>query len=138
MDSYPTPPGAAHEERMNPGFIKVHAGPVHVFTQAHDELFHCHPFDFTSHIIEGSYTEELLLRRSDGTYYVQTVERLAGTSHKMPAAVPHRLVGLPSGFCVTKADYGPTVRKSGEYLLRPDGKLLHRYWDEKEFRAFAP
>jgi hypothetical protein len=137
LASYPTPPGALRDERMNDGFLKLHPGaPVHIFTEARDERFHCHPFNFKTHIAVNSYVEELLLRRDDGTYYVQRVHRKEGTTHEMPAAVPHRLVELPEGFCITRAEYGESFRVSGEYLLQPDGSLLHRYWNEPDWHTW--
>ncbi len=138
LESYPTPPGLLHEEWMNAGFLKLHPGPpVHVFTEARDEHFHCHPFPFTSHVGLGCYDEEVLLQRPDGTYYVKVYHRAAGTSHDMPAAAPHRLVALPDGVCITRCEYGPTERKSGEYILLDDGSLLHKHWDEEIWQPFA-
>lgn len=133
MQSYPTPGHLIGLERMNPGFVKLHPGaPVHVFTEATDEEYHDHPFDFLTHIIAGSYTEEVLLPVGIG-YEVQQFHRQAGTSHAVKAGTIHRITSLPEGFCVTRAQYGPAQRKPGFYQLREDG-LWHRYWDEHEYR----
>lgn len=134
--SYPTPPGAALEERMSAGFVKLHPGaPVHVFTEAADEFFHSHPFNFTSHVIAGSYTEEILLPHADGTCHIETVHRAAGTSHHVLATTVHRVTGLPEGFCVTRAEYGPTTQTPGFYALRPHG-IYHRFWNEEAWHAW--
>lgn len=131
MNSYPTPAGAAHEERMSPGFLKLHPGaPVHVFTACEDEFFHDHPWPFTSHIAAGSYTEDLLVPQPDGTYQVESFLRAAGTSHHVPDGAIHKLTGLPEGFCVTRAEYGAGQRTPGFYRLLPSGHLEHRYWNE--------
>lgn len=132
MQSYPTPIEAVGIERMNGGFVKLHPGPpVHIFTEAADEQYHDHPFNFTSHIVAGSYTEEVLHIHGMG-YHVETFHRQAGTSHEVQAGTIHRITGLPDGFCVSRAEYGPTVRKPGFYELREDG-LYHRYHDSQEW-----
>lgn len=136
--SYPTPAGAAHSERMNHGFLKLHPGaPVHVFTECHDAEFHTHPFTFTTHIVAGGYTEEVLVRQPDGRWQVLTLERRPGTSHDMPVGVAHRLTGLLDGpVCVTRCEYGLTTQKAG--FVRPalNGQWQHRYWDETEWREW--
>lgn len=134
MYSYPTPAGAAHEERMNDGFLKLHPGaPVHVFKHCHDEHFHTHPFPFTTHIVEVGYREEVLVVQPDGTNQIVTLDRLPGTSHDMPLDLPHRLVGLLSeGVGITRCEYGPNQQKPGFVRLLPDGRAEHRYHDEPD------
>lgn len=123
------------QERMSAGFIKLHPGPlpVHVFTRCEDIWFHDHPFSFISHVVAGSYVEEILVANPDGSYRVETRTRLPGTSHQVEATTIHRLIELPDGFCVTRVEYGPSVQTPGFYELR-DGELYHRYWHETEWR----
>lgn len=134
MHSYPTP-DTVGIERMNDGFVKVHHGPVHIFTDARDEEFHDHPFDFTTHIVAGGYTEEVLVWNGSA-YEVNSHHRGAGTSHQVTAGTIHRITGLPQGFCVTRAEYGQTVRTPGFYQLR-EGVLYHRFWNQPEYQPLA-
>lgn len=126
MLSHPTPPGAAHEERMSPGFLKLHPGPpVHVFTKAEDREFHDHPFPLLIHVVAGSYIEHQLVATGQG-YRTQTHHRQAGHSHEIAAGTIHMITALPEGFCVTRATYGEKEREPGFYELRA-GQLFHRY-----------
>jgi hypothetical protein len=131
MYSYPTPAEAANVEWMNGNFLKLHPGaPVHYFKDCRDEHYHTHPFAFTTHIIEGGYREEILVAAPDGTWVVNTLERRPGTSHEMPLGLPHKLIGLLDGPCITRCEYGPALQKPGFCRLDEWGYMLHRYWDE--------
>jgi hypothetical protein len=135
MQSYPTPAGAANEERMSPGFLKLHPGPpVHVFTRAEDREFHDHPFPLRIHVMAGSYIEQQLVADDEGCH-IETYHRQAGHSHEIAAGTMHMITELPEGFCVTRAEYGPKEREPGFYEARPDG-LYHRYWHESEWQRW--
>lgn len=137
MQSYPTPPEAIHVEQMGPHFTKVHlpGGPVHIFTEPDTGPAHDHPWPLTTHILAGGYVEEEFVLHADGTHSVITHERRPGTSHQVQAGTVHRIVALPAGFCVTRAEPGPKQQEPGFYEFRPDG-TYHRYWYEPEYQRW--
>lgn len=139
LQSFTTLPDAARTERMNGDFLKLHPGAViHYFTDARDELYHDHPFAFTTHVILGGYREEVITPQADGSWCVNVFERRPGTSHKMPAGLPHRLTALLDGPCITRCEYGPTVQRTGFYQFDERGQLLHRFWDEHNWNVCNP
>ena len=137
MLSYPTPAHVVHTERLSDGFLKLHLpdGPLHIFTQPDLGYPHDHPWPFTTHIIEGGYTEEVYTLHADGTHSMQVIERRPGTSHKVLASTVHRIVSLPAGFCVTQVRPGLMERTSGFYDFRPDG-IYHRLWHEADWHPY--
>ena len=140
IQSYPTPPAIARTEWVNGNFLKLHPGPpVHYFLDCKDTDYHTHPWVFESHIILGGYREEVVLHQPDGSWLVETIDRLPGTSHRMPADVPHKLIGLLDGPCMTRCEYFERVagERWGICRFDEDGQLLHRYSDEKEWHLFA-
>ena len=137
MQSYPTPPQAANIEWMNESFLKLHPGAViHYFKECRDDEYHTHPFSFTTHIIEGGYREEVLVKGLSGKWEIVILERHPGTSHTMPVNMPHKLTGLLNGPCITRCEYGLTVQKPGFCRFAENGTLLHRFWDQNEWHPY--
>ena len=139
MISYPTPDNAANIEWMSGNFLKLHPGaPVHYFRECSDPEYHTHPFPFTTHIVEGGYIEEVLLPNMNGGWDIETFERHPGTSHHMPLGIPHKLIKLLNGPCITRCEYGPSTHTPGFCRFGGDGILLHRYHNESEWKPYNP
>ncbi|RYF78881.1 MAG: hypothetical protein EOO39_00235 [Cytophagaceae bacterium] len=136
IQSHPTPPELARAEVVNEGFVKLHPGPpIHVFTKMVDKHFHTHPFDFQTAIVMGAYVEEVLVPMPDGSWKLIVCERVTGTTHRMPAGLPHRLVGLVDGeVCITRCEYFERTEGERWSICRFDeqGILLHRFAYEAE------
>ncbi len=117
-------------ERMNAGFEKWHVEglPIgcsfHSFTLPDDGDPHDHPWAFSSHILSGSYVEDVYAL--DGT--VVRFRRCAGTVHQVPATRIHRIVQLPQGPCLTLVRAGPWEREPR--FWRFDGEARSRQWNE--------
>jgi hypothetical protein len=137
MNSFPTPDYVAPVEHMGPHFTKIHfpTGPLHIFTQPDTGDAHDHPWSFTTHVRLGGYVEEVYTPQSDGTVKMEVIERKPGTSHVVKADTIHRIISLPSGFCITQVEPGIPERKSGFYRFGENG-ISHRYWDEHEFKPW--
>lgn len=139
MQSTPTNYEGSNFERMNDSFVKLHASDkiVHIFSGQHrDEHWHDHNFRIDVDIIAGSYTEEVLVPHADGSHHVEHYLRVAGTSHTILASTAHRITGLPEGFCVTQAKYGPNEKTPGFYEVRPEG-IVRRNWNEADWRPLS-
>ena len=137
MISFPTPDNAAKIEHINNGFVKLHPGPpVHYFTRCDDDMFHTHKWNFLSHIVVGGYREEVLVPQPDGSWQVQTFDRLPGTSHVMPAGLPHKLIALLDGPCITRCEYTASFQEFG-FCRFENGVLLHRFHNQPDWKPYT-
>ena len=128
----------AWSEFLNPDFEKFHLhhegqhlASLHRFTAPDLSDPHDHPWDFTSHVLRGGYVEEIFTLYPDGSVIGETVERRAGTSHRVKATTIHRIVRLLGPDCWTIIVAGPPVRETLFWRFGKAGVLVRR-WDEDE------
>lgn len=126
-------------EIMSPAFEKWHIRgigadnkAIHKFTAPDTGYAHNHPFSFTTHILEGSYVEEVYYYDTFTKQYKhRTVWRHEGTSHKVFHDTIHRIIRLPQGSCTTICTYGEWKEGSGFYKFE-DGKAYYKDWNETD------
>lgn len=88
---------------------------LHYLERPDEGAPHCHPVDFTSHVIKGSYVERIWHLRQ-GEYKVEHVLREPGqTPHLISAERIHSIVALPQGECWTLVFSGPVIRQWQHY-----------------------
>jgi len=105
---------------------------LHVFTQPDNGYAHNHPFDFTTHILEGSYIEEVWhISKDTGKYFSVEIERKAGTMHKVHANTIHLITEIPQGKCITLCTYGEWKQQPGFYKFE-NGKAYYKQWNETD------
>lgn len=127
-------------ERMNNVFSKYHVhglpveGSFNHFTGVEAGI-HCHPFDFTSHVLSGGYKEKVYRLYGKGVWGYEIIHRNPGTSHFVEAATIHEIIDLPEGECVTFITHGKHTRKSYEWKFEESG-IWVREWNEKEFKKY--
>lgn len=130
---------ALRTERMSDFFTKYHidglpfAAVLHHFTAPDTGDPHDHPFGFRSIVLSGGYVEAVYLPNGD----VFTCRREAGHSFEIEASHVHRIIDLPEGECWTLIIPGQHERTPGFYRFE-NGKVLHRLWNEREFRVLIP
>lgn len=134
-------------ERMHDDFIKYHLNAnlqypwpfnavVHSFTAPDTGDAHDHPWGFTSHILYGSYVEEVFtINEEDGTWSREVITRRAGTVHHVTAKHIHRIIALPEGECYTIILPGEPEQKSGFWKFEGDN-ILYRPWDSPNFGRY--
>lgn len=126
-------------ERMNGFFEKFHVvgapfdAVFHRFTGVEHGFPHDHPFPFQSHVLKGSYVEEIYTL--DGK--VTRVTRKAGDCFQVPAGRIHKIVELPEGECWTLMLPGEREQVSGFYEFQDGGKILHRRWNETTWKEIS-
>jgi hypothetical protein len=122
-----------HHERMNDQFEKWHIlglpfeCAIHHFTGPDQGDPHDHPFNFTSHILAGGYTEEVF----SPTGAAALVYRHPGTAHQVRATHIHRIIDLPLGDCWTLILAGPHERET-RFWRFSDG-IQSRAWHESDW-----
>lgn len=102
---------------------------VHEFTAPDTGLPHCHPFDFTSHVLHGSYIEEQYYLHTDGNYFRTEILREAGESFEVKAETIHRIIELPQGSCTTIITPGEW-KKHAMFWKFENGKVYNRICHE--------
>ncbi|MET0365169.1 MAG: hypothetical protein ABW169_11005 [Sphingobium sp.] len=121
-------------EMMSPTFTKWHLGngaAIHRFTGT-DTEFHDHPWGFSSTILAGGYTEEVIVRSDDGRHHIERYDRVPGETFRIEARHIHRIVHLRDGACWTlvQADNaGVHIRQTRFWRFTPAG-LQSRLWSE--------
>ena len=103
---------------------------MHKFTAPDQGYPHCHPFGFTTHILQGSYVE-LIYNKANGNY--MEMEREQGTSHFVPARLIHKIIDLPEGECWTIIT-PQAWEKEPCFWKFEDGVAYKRQWNEKKFK----
>ena len=102
-------------EAMSGAFTKIHVRDapsnfiLHEFHARDEGDAHDHPFSIDVTVLRGGYVEE----RFDRCGNSHTIERKAGDSFTIPHDAIHRIIGLPTGYCMTLATYGPWVQEPG-------------------------
>ncbi len=124
------------EEKMNDVFTKYHVRGLprdivlHHFTGLDNENPHDHPYTFHSLILVGGYIERIYFL--DGGSI--DVNRKEDDFFEVKADTIHQILEFPAGECWTLILPGPKEKKSGFYQMGEE--VLHRYWDETEFKPF--
>lgn len=132
------------KEVLNDTFTKYHIdglpfeAALHHFTGCNpNEDPHDHPWGFTSHVLTGGYVEEYFHIEKSG-WSVHTVSRNAGTVHHLPANWIHRIVMLQYSECWTLVLPYLKAKESGFYRFEDGGQILHRFWNETDFKPYKP
>lgn len=106
---------------------------IHHFKEPDKGDFHSHPFNFTSHILKGSYIEEQReINGVGGTNYYK-YHRQQGTAHKVYCNTIHRIIELPEGECWTLILPEKWQQEPGFYKF--EDVIYKRLWHEKEFKV---
>lgn len=94
-------------EKMSEEFTKFHFkslpfdAVMHRFAAPDVGSPHCHPFNFTSHILYGGYIERVYTVYDDDRWTSEIIHREAGTVHRVKAKHIHEIIQLPQGECYT-------------------------------------
>lgn len=94
---------------------------------------HDHPWNFTTHILMGSYLEEVYTRLPGGDWSMELVERKAGTAHRIEATHIHRIVALPEGGCWTLVLPEAGQRVPHFWRFNETG-VYCRPWTDRDFK----
>lgn len=131
-----------NQEIMSDFFEKQHIlglpfpAVIHHFTDIDRGDPHDHPFNFTSHILRGWYTEETHCLDED--YSVSSVgifTRKEGMAHKVFASTIHRITGISEGGCYTLIIPEQKVQEPAFYKFE-DGQIFRRQWNETQFKPY--
>lgn len=132
----------AREEQMNNVFTKWHIdglpfnATLHRFSKVDMYPYpHDHPWSFTTHILKGSYIEEMYIVQGK-TWRKQYKLREEENIYRIRASHIHRIIELPQGECwtlVLPQECQHEKQESGFWDFRSDG-IYYRKWNEKEFK----
>ncbi len=100
------------KQRLSKEFMKYHLDltgidgevfrpVIHHFTGVDTGGPHDHPWNFTTHILKGSYIERRYFINTDGTWHSRDMCYEEGTTHKIEADHIHEIIALPFGECYT-------------------------------------
>lgn len=95
----------------------------HRFTDADLSAPHCHPVDFWSTVLVGSYVERVYGICPDGSSIKMDFHRKKGDRFFVKAEHIHQIVSLPDGECWTMTEPGPIRRKWGTWNF-DNGKAI--------------
>ena len=133
-------------ERMNDHFVKLHCGDgtvYHHFTAADGPRadFHDHgQWGFWSEVLEGGYTEQVLLFHKNGYVVVKEMTRLPGDKFFVTHDHIHRIVRLLEPSCYTHVT--PSAHRGVRenwYRLNEQGKIFTCWTGGREYeQAIQP
>lgn len=129
------------KETMSAEFTKFHiqglpfSAVIHHFTAKDIGDPHDHPFAFTSHILKGSYVEEIYMVEPNNDFWSYRVIHRAGEIRRVEAGHIHEIVELPEGECYTLILPEEKTRESHFWRFTEEGIFL-RAWFEKEFKKY--
>lgn len=127
------------EERMSDEFVKSHLQGlpfdivIHHFTAKDTGSPHCHPFGFTTHILQGGYVERVYTVETDGSWTSELFYRKAGTVHSVEATHIHEITELPEGECYTLIMPKEKVREWMFWKFDENGSQS-RVWTEGDYK----
>lgn len=107
---------------------------LHHFTGRDTGHPHSHPWNFTSHILSGSYVERVYAIHPDGSWSSSVVHRAMNTVHNVTAKTIHEIIELPEGECWTAVVPTSAVPVPWHFWQFTDNGIFRRLPRERKFR----
>lgn len=107
---------------------------LHTFTVPDTGDPHDHPFSFTTHILKGSYVEEVWFYDELNEIWRSHVQdRKEGHAYDIWHNHIHSIIALPQGECTTIITPMEWIQQPSFYRFE-NGKAYKRQWNEIEFK----